>query len=100
LIDDIGEGLDFERASNLIKLLIKKAEDSSIQLIMSTNDKFIMNNTDLKYLQIISRAGEKVRFHNQKNSPQIFEDFKFTGLNNFDFFTSDFFKKGFKIESE
>ncbi|MBL7741696.1 MAG: ATP-binding protein [Chitinophagaceae bacterium] len=100
LIDDIGEGLDFERATNLIKLLIEKTGKTSVQLIMSSNDKFIMNNTDLKYWQIISREGGRVHMYNQKNSPEAFGDFKFTGLNNFDFFTSEFFKTGFKIESE
>ncbi len=100
LIDDIGEGLDFERATNLIKLLIQKTENTLIQLIMSSNDKFIMNNTDLKYWQIISREGGVVHLFNQKNTPQIFEDFKFTGLNNFDFFSMDFFKQGFNVESK
>jgi len=42
LIDDIGEGLDYERASALIKLLIDKAKETGIQLIMSTNDRFVM----------------------------------------------------------
>lgn len=94
LIDDIGEGLDFERSSKLIKLLIAKAKSIGIQLIMSTNDKFIMNGTDLDYWQVISRQGSSVSVFNKKNSPKIFEDFRFVGLNNFDFFATDFFKTG------
>ncbi|MCK4827031.1 ATP-binding protein, partial [bacterium] len=47
LIDDIGEGLDYERASALIKLLIEKAKKSCVQLVMSTNDRFVMNNVPL-----------------------------------------------------
>jgi hypothetical protein len=44
LIDDIGEGLDFDRSSRLIKLLIEIAEkNENIRLIMSTNDRFVMN---------------------------------------------------------
>ncbi|MBS3025665.1 AAA family ATPase [Acidiphilium multivorum] len=35
-IDDIGEGLDFERSKILIKLLIKKCAANGVQLIMST----------------------------------------------------------------
>lgn len=96
LIDDIGEGLDFERATKLIQLLIRKAEENSnIQLIMSTNDRFVMNYVDLKYWQIIDRVGNTVKYYNIKNSLKTFEDFKFTGLNNFDFFASGFFKNGF-----
>ncbi len=100
LIDDIGEGLDFERATNLIQLLIRKAEanNQNIQLIMSTNDRFVMNYVDLKYWQIIDRVGSTVKYYNMKNSLKTFEDFKFTGLNNFDFFASGFFKNGFEKE--
>lgn len=94
LIDDIGEGLDFERSTKLIKLLINKANKSNIQLIMSSNDKFVMNNTSLDYWQVIYREGSVVKMFNKHNSEEIFKDFKFTGLNNFDFFTTDFFKTG------
>jgi hypothetical protein len=38
LIDDIGEGLDFERASLLIKTLRNKASKSNLQVILTTND--------------------------------------------------------------
>ena len=44
LVDDIGEGLDYERASALIKLVVEKARGKSIQLIMATNDRFVMNS--------------------------------------------------------
>ncbi|MCK4990139.1 MAG: ATP-binding protein, partial [Bacteroidales bacterium] len=40
IIDDIGEGLDFTRAKQLVQVLIAKAKESGIQLIMSTNDSF------------------------------------------------------------
>ncbi len=92
LIDDIGEGLDFERSTNLIKLLIEKSKSPEIQLIMTSNDKFVMNNTNLEYWQAISRIGGKVKMFNSFNSPEAFKKFKFTGLNNFDFFASEYFK--------
>jgi hypothetical protein len=97
LIDDIGEGLDYERSTELIKLLISKIESGllDIQLIMSTNDRFVMNVVDLKYWQIIDRSGNEVRYFNIKNSAKFFEDFRFTGLANFDFFSSGFFKTGY-----
>ena len=43
LIDDIGEGLDFDRSCALIDLLMSKAREGGVQLIMSTNDRFVMN---------------------------------------------------------
>jgi hypothetical protein len=92
LVDDIGEGLDFERSTNLIRLSIEKALNSNIQLILSSNDKFVMNNTNLKYWQVVSREGGKLKMYNYFNSKEKFENFKFLGLNNFDFFVSEFFK--------
>ncbi|MCW1148047.1 AAA family ATPase [Flavobacterium lacisediminis] len=99
LIDDVGEGLDFERSTNLIDLLISKAEKNpNMQLIMSTNDSFVMNSVDLKYWQIIDREGNQVKYYNHKNSPDTFGNYSLTGLNHFDFFASGFFKNGFSEE--
>ena len=95
IIDDIGEGLDFARAKLLVALLIRKASASGIQLIMSTNDSFIMNAVDIEHWAVIMREGNKISLFNYENSREIFEEFKFTGLNNFDFYASEFFKSGF-----
>lgn len=94
LIDDIGEGLDFERSSALVKLVIERAKNSSVQLIMATNDRFIMNNVPLEYWLVMQRVGGISKIYSQRNSPQLFEDFKLTGLNNFDFFSSEYYLKG------
>jgi len=96
LIDDIGEGLDFDRSTKLIKLLIQKSIETNIQLVMSTNDKFVMNNTKLEFWQIINRIGSDVKMYNINNSEKEFKQFRFTGLNNFEFFSTGFFKKGLK----
>ncbi len=94
IIDDIGEGLDFSRAKQLVQLLISKAEESGIQLIMSTNDSFIMNAVDIQNWAVLMREGNKISLFNYENSREIFEEFKFTGLNNFDFYASEFFRSG------
>lgn len=93
LIDDIGEGLDYERSSALIKLLIERAKATSVQLIMATNDRFVMNNVPLEYWSVIQRIGGKSRIYNYRNSPRLFDDFALTGLNNFDFFSSSYYLK-------
>jgi len=98
IIDDIGEGLDYERSTELVKVLIEKIEGTSSQLIMTTNDRFIMNNVSIEYWHVIQRKGNSVKMINYANSKQIFEDFKFTGLNNFDFFRTDFYEKGLEAE--
>lgn len=100
IIDDIGEGLDFSRAKLLVNLLVRKAESSGIQLIMSTNDSFIMNAVDIENWAVMHREGNKIHLYNYENSKEIFEDFKFTGLNNFDFYASEFFKSGFSEEDD
>jgi energy-coupling factor transporter ATP-binding protein EcfA2 len=95
LIDDIGEGLDFERATSLIELMIEKAKVSSTQLVMSTNDRFTMNSVPLEYWSVIQREGGRCRVFNYENSKKIFDEFNFTGLANFDFLSSEFYLKGF-----
>lgn len=93
LIDDIGEGLDFQRSSALVKLLIERAKNSSVQLIMATNDRFIMNSVPLEYWLVIQRIGGISKIYNQENSQQLFDNFELTGLNNFDFFSSNYYLK-------
>ncbi|MDK4741863.1 AAA family ATPase [Rhizobium sp. CNPSo 3464] len=90
LIDDIGEGLDFDRSSNLIRLLVSKVKNSDMQIIMTTNDRYVMNGIDLQYWTVLDRDGPEVRAYNEKNRPEEFEEFRFTGLNNFDFLARDF----------
>lgn len=93
LIDDIGEGLDYSRSSALVNRLIEKAEHSSMQLIMTTNDRFIMNAVPLEYWIILSRAGGAVVNLNYRNSKEMFDEFQNTGLNNFDLFTTGYYKR-------
>jgi AAA15 family ATPase/GTPase len=90
VIDDIGEGLDYQRSSSIIKILIKKAETGLIQLIMTTNDEFIMNGVPIEYWSLIERSPGSAKLHNIYNSREKIEEFKFIGLNNFDLFTSEF----------
>lgn len=91
LIDDIGEGLDFERSSKLIRLLIGKVRQSGVQLIMTTNDRFVMNNVPLEHWSVLTREGGHCKILNYQNSKKLFDEFEFTGLNNFDFFSSNFY---------
>lgn len=92
LVDDIGEGLDYERATAVIDLLIRKAQANKLQLIMTSNDRFVMNEVPLKYWAVLKRKGGIVKMFNERNSQEQFNKFKYLGLNNFDFFASDFFE--------
>lgn len=92
LVDDIGEGLDFERASALIKYVLASAEKSNIQLIMATNDRFVMNSVPLECWMIARRMRNCVNYLSVRNAPKVFQRFKETGLSNFDMFASRFYE--------
>lgn len=90
IIDDLCEGLDYERATKLGKLIFDKCLSGNIQLVATSNDNFLMEVVDLKYWNVLTRIGKKVMGLNPASNPAIFEDFRFTGLSNFDFFASDY----------
>lgn len=92
IIDDIGEGLDFERACSFVKLLTERCQKHGFQLFMSTNDKFVMNQVDLDHWCILNREGSVVSATTKRSDPDLFEEFEFMGLNNFDLFSSGIFK--------
>ena len=90
LIDDIGEGLDYERSTALIELLISKARSHSVQLIMASNDRFVMNKVPLEMWTVLNRRGCTVQGYNVHNSPRKFKQFRFTGLSNFDLLATNY----------
>ena len=89
-LDDIGEGLDYNRATKLGKLLVEKIENSNIQLIATSNDSFLMDVIPIKYWNILEREGNTVKSYNYQNSKEAFDAFKMSGLSNFYLFSSDF----------
>lgn len=98
IIDDLCEGLDYDRATKLGKLIFEKCLSNDIQLIATSNDNFLMEVVDLKYWNVLTRTGKKVSGLNVQSNPEVFDDFKFTGLSNFDFFSSDYIKTKAKGE--
>ncbi|OAV65871.1 putative ATPase [Bacteroidales bacterium Barb4] len=90
IIDDFCEGLDYNRATKLGKLLYEFCLEHKVQLITASNDSFLMEVVDLKYWILLQREGSKINVITQEKYPKLFDDFDFTGLSNFDFFASDF----------
>ncbi len=90
VIDDFCEGLDYDRAIQLGKYVYNFCLQHQIQLIATSNDNFLMDVVDLKYWNILQREGTHVTAINRQNTPELFDDFEFTGLSNFDLFSSDF----------
>lgn len=90
IVDDIGEGLDFERSCKLIDIIRKRTTESKIQIILSTNDKFVMNEVPLDKWSVLIRKCNHVSVRNHENSKKEFEYFRFVGMSNFTFFEMDF----------
>jgi|WetSurMetagenome_2_1015567.scaffolds.fasta_scaffold68996_1 hypothetical protein len=90
VVDDICEGMDYERATKLGKIIFGRMERENIQFIASSNDSFLMDTVDIKYWNVLKRKGEKITSLNYSNSKLKFDKFKYTGLTNFDFFSSDY----------
>lgn len=99
IVDDIGEGLDFERSCKLINLMRRRAQESDVQLIVSTNDKFVMNEVPLDEWSVLRRQGNHVTVRNHENSKEEFEYFRFVGMSNFTFFEMDFANGASKLET-
>lgn len=90
LVDDLGEGLDFSRSSKLSKIIFDYCEAHDIQLIVTSNDNFLMNTVNLDYWVILQRDGEHTTGISKNTHPDMFLKFKKMGLNNFDMLSTDF----------
>ena len=64
MIDDIGEGLDYTRSAALISLLMSKVRGTQMQLIILTNDQFVMDAMPLKYWYVIKRSAGFAKMYN------------------------------------
>lgn len=89
LVDDLGEGLDYERACHAIELTMRRAKEHRIQVVVTSNDRFVMNAVPLDSWILLTRSANKVRGQTSRNSPELFENFEYTGLSNFDFFATN-----------
>lgn len=90
LIDDMGEGLDYYRSTALGKFVSSFCKENQIQLILTTNDSFLMNVIDVKEWIILRRTGANVTALSEDTNPILFRRFRMTGLSNFDLLRSDF----------
>nr|WP_236165735.1 ATP-binding protein [Pseudomonas fulva] len=93
VVDDIGEGLDYERSCKVINALRQKSDHSKVQVVMSTNDRFVMNEVPLKEWTVLHRFGSLVKVSNYNNAAEKFDEFRFTGLSNFSFFEMDYLRE-------
>ncbi len=60
-------------------------------MIITSNDRFLINAIDLSCVNLLKREGHVVKAFNKRNNKKAFKEFKYTGLNNFDFFSGEFY---------
>lgn len=93
LVDDLGEGLDYSRSSRLSKIMFDYCETHDIQLIVTSNDNFLMNAINLDNWIILQRKGKNVSAYSRITHPDMFVKFRKMGLNNFDMLSTDFIER-------
>ena len=70
--------------------MFEVCEQENMQLIASSNDSFLMDVVNIDKWQIVRRKNSKLSVINRTNMPELFDEFRMTGLSNFDLFSSDF----------
>ena len=88
-IDDLGEGLDYSKPTGVGRLLFDICREHGMQLMATSNEEFMMNIVDIGEWNILVRKDQTVKSLNAANHPELFDEFRFSGLDNFDLFTSD-----------
>ena len=90
MIDDMGEGLDYRRSTKLGKIVFSYCKAKSIQLIVTSNDSFLLDTVDLDLWNILQRTGSVVTSLNSQTHQELFAKFARTGLSNYDILSSNF----------
>lgn len=90
MIDDMGEGLDYRRSTKLGEIVFDYCKKNSIQLIVTSNDSFLMDAVALDLWNILQRTGNSVSTLNCQTHQDLFTKFARTGLSNFDILSSNF----------
>lgn len=88
VIDDVGEGLDISRGQCLLKYLKRRANDCDAQLILASNYRHVINSFPLDGVCGLRRTGGRVSAISAKTHPEIFNEFRDSGLANTDLITS------------
>ncbi len=99
LVDDIGEGLDYDRSINLGRIVFDYCSEHDIQLIATSNDNFLMNVVPLNNWIILNRHTSIVDSISAITHKEIFDKFMKTGLRNFDIIRTDFIERNNKKDN-
>ncbi|MBX2979594.1 MAG: ATP-binding protein [Flavobacteriales bacterium] len=90
MVDDVGEGLDYDRARRLATFLLGYFKDSSIQAVLTSNHNFFLDQVSLKHWLILRKKGTEVSGMSAVSHPDVFNNFRLSGLAPFDIFSSNY----------
>ena len=90
LIDNVGDGLDYSCSKRIIEILEEKAKDK--QVILCTNNEILLNQTDLRNWNVLSREGSTVTAYNYRNNKENILKFANSGLSNYEFFKDQYYE--------
>ena len=76
-------------------LILEKSKENNIQFILNTNDRFVINKIPLENITVAHNENGNISYYDYQNSKEIFDDFKYTGLSNFDMLSTQFYLEGF-----
>lgn len=85
LVDNLCQGLDYERSKKFGSLLFETCHQNAIQLIAATNDVYLIDAMETDKLIILKRDKQGISNLNIKDDPVMFEQHLFSGLSNLDF---------------
>jgi hypothetical protein len=86
LIDNLGDGLDYENAAKSVRSIFGNSMKNGVQLIAATNSCHMMDEIDIACWNVLQRSGHSVTALNRRSHPDLFHAFLTTGLSGFDFF--------------
>lgn len=89
LMDNVGDGLDYKRSQELLRIIEEKSK--SMQIIVSTNNENLLNQTNILNWNILLRNGSSVQAFNYNNSKDKLLKFVDSGLSNYEYFKDEYY---------
>jgi hypothetical protein len=89
LIDNAADGLDYKRSMSLPKYVERASKKK--QIIMVSNNEILLNQTDVRNWNVLSREGPKVKAYNYKNSKERLTKFADSGLSSYEYFKEQYY---------
>ena len=93
IVDDYLLGCDVEKIQVFTEKILKLSKTFKITFVLTSNQEGVINTIPLinhHYLHRTERG--KTRIYNHQNRIKQIKEFQFIGLNNYDYFTSQYYR--------